>query len=343
MQIDSVRELKAQFMIAPSPVVTGAPILAETLGGGGGGRSGFRTINVSAQSLSAVEPIQRTVALGIARKGRKNDYTVAVRLQRRPVQGDNYVERLHKAARGEVDVRYVGRIAKRAVSWYQQRNRPIVPGCSVGHFKITAGTLGCLVADSNGAVHILSNNHVLANENRGKAGDPILQPGAYDGGTNPADRVGSLARFVRLKKTGANLIDCAIATIASGIKSDGKIRGLGAVKGVFAGTVQSGLIVSKLGRTTGLTHGRVTAFELDNVVVNYDLGNLRFDDQIEIEGSGAAAFSDGGDSGSLIVTDGVEAVGLLFAGGDHGGSNGLGLTYANPVNTVLQKLRVSLA
>jgi hypothetical protein len=36
-------------------------------------------------------------------------------------------------------------------------------------------------------------------------------------------------------------------------------------------------------RTTELTRGRATAFELDNVVVGYDLGNFRFDNQIEIE------------------------------------------------------------
>lgn len=57
--------------------------------------------------------------------------------------------------------------------------------------------------------------------------------------------------------------------------------------------------VAKLGRTTGLTRGRVTAFEMDNVVVEYDAGNLRFDGQVEIEGVGQKPFSDAGDSGSL--------------------------------------------
>jgi hypothetical protein len=93
-----------------------------------------------------------------------------------------------------------------------------------------------------------------------------------------------------------------------------------------------------------LTRGRVTAFELDNVVVGYDLGNLRFDNQIEIEGAGDEAFSAGGDSGSLIVVaDSREAIALLFAGGDVGGSNGKGLTYANPLRTVLDKLKIDLA
>lgn len=60
----------------------------------------------------------------------------------------------------------------------------------------------------------------------------------------------------------------------------------------------------------------MTAFELDNVVVDYDLGNLRFDNQVEIEGTGSGPFSDGGDSGSLIVSADKRGVALLFAGGD---------------------------
>ncbi len=69
---------------------------------------------------------------------------------------------------------------------------------------------------------------------------------------------------------------------------------------------------------------------------------LRFDNQIEIEGSGTKTFSDGGDSGSLIFNEDNEGVGLLFAGGDSGGTNGMGLTYANPLRTVLDSLKVDL-
>jgi hypothetical protein len=42
--------------------------------------------------------------------------------------------------------------------------------------------------------------------------------------------------------------------------------------------------VAKLGRTTGLTRGRVTAFEVDYVVVQCGMGLLRFDGQFEVEG-----------------------------------------------------------
>jgi hypothetical protein len=55
------------------------------------------------------------------------------------------------------------------------RWRPAPGGVSIGHIDVTAGTLGCLV-ERNGEVFILSNNHVLANANLGKVGDPIPQP-----------------------------------------------------------------------------------------------------------------------------------------------------------------------
>jgi hypothetical protein len=101
--------------------------------------------------------------------------------------------------------------------------------------------------------------------------------------------------------------------------------------------------VHKVGRTTGVRQGRVTAFELDGLLVEYDVGDVAFDNQIEIEGSGNRSFSDAGDSGSLIVDDQMLAAALLFAGSDHGGRNGKGLTYANPIAAVLKALKVKLA
>lgn len=81
---------------------------------------------------------------------------------------------------------------------------------------------------------------------------------------------------------------------------------------------------------------------MDNVLIDYDLGTLRFDQQIEIEGADDVAFSAGGDSGSLVVDEAGQAVALLFAGGDQGGTNGHGLTYANSLPLVLESLKVDL-
>ena len=167
--------------------------------------------------------------------------------------------------------------------------------------------------------------------------------GTLDGGTAPAGVVAKLGDLIRLKKRGTNLVDCALGEIAEGIDFDPtNLRGLGKLAGLGDAFLDEGADVAKLGRTTGFTRGRVTAFELDDVVVGFDIGDLRFDNQVEIEGAGDGPFSDGGDSGSLIVGADKRGVALLFAGSDLGGANGQGLTFANPLRAVLDALKVDL-
>jgi hypothetical protein len=329
MRLDSARELKLNLTSSVvESVMRTAALRANTMA-------------VAAQPVSAVDTTFRTLAIGIAPLSGKQ-YRIAVRVQRRALLEGPHVERIRKAARGEVDVRYVGKIVKRATPWYQRRGRPLRIGLSVGHYDITCGTLGAFIRRrSDDAIGILSNNHVLANENRGKAGDDILQPGKHDGGTRSGDVIGSLGRFVRLSINKENVVDCAIGILKPPVRHVLDIKGVGQLTGV--GPVpETRDRVMKLGRTTGLTRGRVTAFELDNVVVDYDIGNLQFDGQIEIEGTGTKPFSDGGDSGSLILDSELRGVALLFAGGDQGGTNGRGLTYANPLQDVLDRLAVDL-
>jgi hypothetical protein len=232
-----------------------------------------------------------------------------------------------------------------ALPWHRTRQRPLLIGSSIGHVAITAGTLGAF------ALHrktqkpvILSNNHVLANEDAAKIGDAILQPGAFDGGRRRLDRVGALIDFVPLKSRGDNLVDAAIAAIDPEIRFDARtLTELGELQGQREEVLAPGNAVAKVGRTTGVTRGVVTAIELDDVVVTYERGDLSFDRQIEIESSGAGPFSSGGDSGSVIVDENGFACALLFAGSDQGGSNGKGLTFANEIGLVLEQLNLELA
>ena len=331
MQLDSVRDLKRTLnekLLAELPTTIRA--YAAYAGAS-------RALNLQPQQ-------PRSVALGVSRKG-QNDFLLAVRVQHRAMQDSREVELIRKKAKGEVDVRYVGEIRKRAAPWYRERNRPLRIGCSVGHYKVTAGTLGAFVRPQGADIpHILSNNHVLANENRARKGDAVLQPGAYDNGQDPKDAVAILAEVVKLKRVGANRVDAATAKVNDGVDLEAaKLTGIGGLKGMGDVFLDEGTRVAKIGRTTGLTRGRVTAFELDNVVVNYDIGALRFDDQIEIEGGDKGPFSAGGDSGSLIVGQDRRAVALLFAGSDQGGSNGQGLTYGNPLPALFAVLKIELA
>ena len=212
------------------------------------------------------------------------------------------------------------------------RQRPAPPGFSVGHPDITAGTIGARVADGSGHVYVLSNNHVLANSNDASIGDPALQPGPYDGGTAPADQIGTLFAFKQIDFSGGdNTIDAAIALSSTSDlgnatpTDDGygtpsaAIFGDANNDGVFDDkTALLGLNVQKYGRTTKLTKGQITGIN-GTVTVCYEvfiifcLKSATYVDQLIIE---PGSFSGGGDSGSLIVSDdqNKNPVGLLFAG-----------------------------
>jgi hypothetical protein len=332
MNLDSARELKALLLRS----------LVSDLGDALLRR---RALPMAAQDVRALDGLPRTMALGVAPAGR-GDYKLALRLQSRALEDSRQVEIVRRRARGEVDVRYVGRISKRAAPpWHRTRRRPLVIGCSIAHHRVTAGTLGgFVILRAAGEVRALSNNHVLADEGRGRRGDAVLQPGPLDGGRVRDDRVGELAQVVALKKTGINHVDAALASLRPRLDYDPRaLHRLGTLSAPGTLPLEQVTTVSKLGRTTGLTRGRVTAFELDNLVVAYDTGNLRFDDQIEVDGEGAAPFSQGGDSGAMVFTSqGRQAVALLFAGSDQGGRSGQGLTYANPLRPVLDALKADL-
>jgi hypothetical protein len=341
MELDSARELKqlcykdivAPFAAPPERTVRSV-------------RS-VRPLSLAAVNVALIQVPLASLALGVAHKSGRQ-FRLAVRCQRPELMNGPEVAQIRKRAKNEVEVRFIGRLRKwLAPSWNQKRVRPIQIGLSCGHYNITAGTLGCFVRPHSDAkkLLILSNNHVLADEDNAAADDPILQPGHFDDGKNPKDQVARFTKAIKLTTTGINLVDAAVAEVKDGTKVDLKtIKGLSKLGGLGPEFFDVGTKVAKLGRTTGLTRGRVTAFELDNVVIRYSLGDLRFDNQIEIEGAGKKPFSEGGDSGSLIVeADTKLAIGLLFAGGDVGGSNGKGLTYANPIRAVLDGMGMDLA
>jgi len=232
----------------------------------------------------------------------------------------------------------------RALQVRTGRVRPAPGGVSIGHRDITAGTLGCLVM-KDGRPVILSNNHVMASSGAGRLGDPILQPGPFDGGQVPADQIAELTAFVPIRfregpstcrlagavaavlnaiarvlgsdtrlrpvtmRAGENLVDAAIARPLRDADVDATILEIGAIPGVARGEL--GLAVKKSGRTTGLTSGEILQVDV-TVDVQYGGGRVaRFTDQLL-----AGAMSQGGDSGSAVVDSGHRLVGLLFAGSD---------------------------
>ncbi|OMC15787.1 hypothetical protein [Mycobacterium sp. SP-6446] len=149
----------------------------------------------------------------------------------------------------------------------------------------------------------------------------------------------ALEDFVHLHPSRANVADAAVALIDDGVKFKSTFPTLGSISGLA--DVETVEDVVKVGRTTGLTHGRITAIEVDDVVVSFSTGLMRFDGQIEISGTDGCPFSEGGDSGSLVIDSASRSgVGLLFAGSEYGGPDGVGVTYANPLGVVFGQLSI---
>lgn len=259
----------------------------------------------------------------------------------------------------KTDVVEVGQI--RAFQTPRDRWRPAPGGVSIGHYAITAGTLGCLAA-KNGQTYILSNNHVLANSNDAKIGDAILQPGNYDGGAM-ADQIATLAEFVPIvfgdapavcsvakgleailnaiaraigsqhristfqQSSDTNLVDCALAlpTAPDLVRKD--ILNVGVPQGVHQATL--GTAVQKSGRTTGHTTGQIIQIDV-TVQVAYGARIATFTDQLM-----AGAMSAGGDSGSAVLDNESYVVGLLFAGSET-------TTIINPIQAVIDALGVQI-
>lgn len=232
------------------------------------------------------------------------------------------------------------------------RVRPAPVGFSVGHPAITAGTIGARVVSSTGALYALSNNHVLANINGASIGDPMLQPGTFDGGT-AADQIGTLAAFNPIDFSGGlNVMDAAIAlSDAANLSNSSPVDdGFGIPGSIIFGDANNdrllddralllNLGVQKYGRTTKRTTGTISAVNatLDvcyEVLVFFCVRSARFTDQIVIASPG---FSSGGDSGSLIVTNDANKnpVGLLFAGSANE-------TIANRIDLVLNHFNVTV-
>ena len=239
------------------------------------------------------------------------------------------------------DVTEVGRIT--ACHDPTRRHRPAPGGVSVGHLDVTAGTLGCLV-EKEGKHYILSNSHILANNNKAKRGDPVIQPSRIHGGRSPDDRIAMLESYERIvfsdrRNPFLNSIDAAIALVGDRSQNvvDPRIHGIGrpssTTKSAFIGQT-----VQKYGQATKRTTGSVKIID-ESVWVDYEVDGQEyealFNNQIVIEGKG---FARRGDSGSLILEERTcMPVALIFATDEKGG-----LTYANPIGEVLKRFKVTI-
>jgi hypothetical protein len=251
----------------------------------------------------------------------------------------------------------------------------IIGGISGANANLTgqSGTIGYFCTRKSALpgrkqVYILSNSHVLADLR--KAGvdeaDLIVQPSPGESDSNRP--IGSLATFFTLKFNGStnepNYIDAALARLWSPHQYQSVLPFIGAVKGyAVKNDIQLGEAVRKFGRTTGYTEGRVFSIFLD-IWIRYDRTGQSafFKEQLLIEPAPPdfEKFVSKGDSGSLLVDEKQNAVGLIFAGTSDApefsssatakpiGSGAdkpariEGYAVANPIDEVLNRMKIEL-
>lgn len=235
-----------------------------------------------------------------------------------------------------VEVSVMGKLKPWAAlgnGFFFERNGRIACGssCAPGREQY-AGTFGALITDG-AAMFALSNNHVLASCNHTPHKMPIMAPANLDSTPNiPAPReFAKFSKMIELRSGVPGIIQpmrhdaaCAEITdeaIVSSWQGD-NVSGFDTPNTVVR--PRTGMRVKKFGRTTGFTEGVIESFVPSKWVLPYQSRKFNAEVWYEntwlVEGDGDMPFALGGDSGSLVVNDAGEAVGLVFAGNSSGKS-----------------------
>lgn len=294
----------------------------------------FDASALAAESGTVDDPRDNVVGLGLGRSMATDG--PAVRILLRDAMETTALESatgVGGSANGlPIEYDAVGEIAAQ----HRARHAPIPAGISIGNAtRFHAGTLGCWVT-YQGMTCILSNNHVLALAGGSPPGASITQQGRLDGGTLPHEVCARLTRAIPISFTSINTVDAAVAETTGARAEERRVFRAPAGLDAFVSphvTPSLGQKVQKSGRTTRHTRGVIDLVGV-SVKVNYPgRGLARFDNQFRVVGN-SGRFSDRGDSGSLVSLDpSNQPVGLLFAGGEVGGT---AYTYANDIDAVLK-------
>jgi hypothetical protein len=285
--------------------------------------------------------VARTAAVGVSAR-EPGDFRVALR-----VQSPNDAALVSRGASGRlgggVDVQAVGEIRALtgAMHPFRQSARPLSIGVSIAHQHGDTGSLS-LIVEHDGTLRGVSNNHVIARFDNAAAGDPIVQPGPSDASIGAP--VGHLATMTPLSRSAPNTVDIADFDLAPGIAANNHVATEGSVVAA-TGLTPAELVntdVRKAGRTTGITHGSITAFNTVADIWYPGRVKIRFEDLLEITTTGAGPFSAPGDSGGLVYREvgeqRLEAIAIVI-----GGSTQRDLCYATPIHHVLDNLGASIA
>jgi hypothetical protein len=244
-----------------------------------------------------------------------------------------------KEIRGyKTDVIKISKARKRSDS---SEHRPIKGGIQIGNGKGHVGTLGCfarLVADDT--LVLLSNHHVLFSD-AARSGEKIGQPDIDNKCCCCCAYVNGEVGIILNPSFDNESVDCAIASINAGVATDiilnnimttTELRILGTAGVVVGDTVR------KIGGSSGYTIGTVNSITGPTTDKINQIFIRPVDAETYTEGTnGKKAFSDDGDSGSVIINEENNIVGLLW-GGDPD-TYDVDETYACHIEDVLETYR----
>lgn len=275
---------------------------------------------ISEQFVPAYDPPGLPPVAGVGLKG-ENKVVVFLNSQDHSIRQDA-IEELTGTSDVSIESKYTGDFSP-----------CLTAGDSIGFGSGggSTGTGGTLADDIAGSTFILSCNHVIAATNKGITGtSEVWSPGSADGGT-ATDRVGLLYDYEPLHLDGItpNTMDAAIAQPDSGIVLSKFIPQIGAIGGTHR-SPPFNHPVKKYGKKSQLTSGTLTVKNL-SILVKFGGQSALFVDQYGIIGA-YPPFAEDGDSGSLVVDDNNDAIGLIFA------ISGTGeFVIVNPIDPILSR------
>lgn len=216
-----------------------------------------------------------------------------------------------------------------------------------------AGTMGALLKDKDGVIYGLSNNHVTGMCNYSDEGEKILAPGHIDIASRSKDpfTIGTHHLSLNMVSGLPSNVDVKNNTDAAVFKIR-DINTVSSLQGTYYDTPSTlafpmgGMVVEKVGRTTGHTRGVICGESTGPLPVGYTIlpisGNSTsyFDRIFVVIGENGAPFSSPGDSGSLVTSvdnnGNRVAVGVVFAG------TGTGASYILPISPILKLLQMDI-
>ncbi|MBL4673887.1 MAG: hypothetical protein JKX81_16625 [Arenicella sp.] len=321
-------------------------------------------------SIAAYFRVRKIIKIGLSRKGSIGKLSLATRLPIARAKRVRLIAEFGKlyAANNiilEVCVEKPFKIDQSIQSTFKPvyfHNHKISCGSSIGlGNQRNAGTLTALGQNERGELLGISCNHVTGGCNTASVGTPIVSPGIQD--VSPEnfeisvvglhDSTGPMSQGLPQVFDISDNCDIAFFDISDrNVVCSQQGEGIGSYDTpVTFANAKEDLRVKKWGRSTGLTHGEITKVVTQPESVDYNVisyygptssqtfkGTVYFAKIYEVESLSINAFSAGGDSGSLVVTDqaGRERIVGILIGGNNVKS------YVLPIQEILKKRKITI-